>query len=378
MLDVADKIDVSTWLPFGEQLRTLLSGDHISTGDLVALARSKGLFVVDVDRARLIQFLSTTLLQPFEIGKLLDDSASREAKPKAQPQKVTLTTKDAGWQAVVEHAEADLATAVDMARISGVSFTREPSIQRPSRNRLVISYEISREDYSRDLLHRELSFKADISICQNEGALVLDVISTHTAKETDRINDQIINHVMRELKAAGISKDDTPTKIRLGSFDGNNHVTFLLRLAGPNTVGNEPGEIVDLTIKPTSARAGAALPPELKFLEGHIRNMRMDGDKLNEISLLANEQYHGSFLMTRVLVDHRFDLDAIRGKCSVAYYFQIARGSEDFANAPFSFGIESVSVAGARKSEQQSKARKAINAAILTAVDRHATALRSL
>ena len=171
MLDVADKIDVSTWLPFGEQLRALLSGDHISTGDLVALARSKGLFVVDLDRARLIQFLSTTLLQPFEIGKLLDDSASREAKPKAQPQKVTLTTKDAGWQAVVEHAEADLATAVDMARISGVSFTREPSIQRPSRNRLVISYEISREDYSRDLLHRELSFKADISICQNEGAL---------------------------------------------------------------------------------------------------------------------------------------------------------------------------------------------------------------
>ena len=378
MLDNTHKVDFSTWLPYGEQLRVLLSGDHISTGDLLALARSKGLFVAALDRTRLIQFLSTTLVQPFEIGKLLEDSATREAKPKAQPQKVTLTAKDASWQSVVEHAQADLATVVDISRISGVSFTREPSIQRSGRNHLVISYEISREDYSRDLLHRELSFRADISIRQNEGALVLDVISTHTAKETDRINDQIINHVMRELKDAGISKDDTPTKIRLGSFDGNNHVTFLLRLAGPDTVGKEPGQIVDLTIKPTSARAGAALPPELKLLEGSIRNMRMDGDKLNGISLLANEQYHGSFLMTRVLVDHRFELDGIRGKCSVAYYFQITRGSEDFANAPFSFGIESVSVAGARKSEQQSKARKALNAAILTAVDRHFTALRSL
>jgi hypothetical protein len=378
MLDNTHKVDFSTWLPYGEQLRVLLSGDHISTGDLLALARNKGLFVASLDRTRLIQFLSTTLIQPFEIGKLLEDSASREAKPKAQPQKVTLTAGDASWQSVVERAEADLATVVDISRNSGVSFSREPSIQRSDRNHLVISYEISREDYSRDLLHRELSFRADISIRQNEGTLVLDVISTHTAKETDRINDQIINHVMRQLKASGISKDDTPAKIRLGSFDGKNHVTFLLRLAGPDTVGKEPGKIVDLTIKPTSARSGAALPPELKLLEGHIRNMRMDGDKLNEISLLANEQYHGSFLMTHVLVDHQFELDSIRGKCSVAYYFQIARGSEDFANAPFSFGIESVSVAGARKSEQQSKARKALNAAILTAVDRHFTALRSL
>lgn len=378
MIDAADKVDISTWLPFGEQLRVLLSGDHISTGDLAALARSKGLFVVGLDRTRLIQFLSTTLVQPLEIGKLLDDSASREAKPKAQPQKVALTAKDARWQEAVERVQVDLVNVASDARISGVTFTREPSIHRVDRNHLVISYEISREDYSRDLLHRELSFKADISIRQNEDALVLDVISTHTAKETDRINDRIITHVTSELKAAGISKDDAPAKIRLGSFDGNNHVTFLLRLAGPDTVGKEPGQIVDLTIKPNNARAGASLPPELKLLEGSIRNMRMDGEKLNEISLLANEQYYGSFLMTRVLVDHRFDLEGVKGKCSVVYYFQVARGSEDLAVAPFSFGVESVSITGVRKSEQQAKARKVLNAAILAAVDRHFTALRSL
>jgi len=378
MLDVPEKVDISTWLPFGEQLRVLLSGDRISIGDLATLARKKGLFASGLDRTRLIQFLSTTLVQPVEIEKLLKDSVSREAKPKAQPQKVTLTATDARWQAAVERLQVDFATVAGIERIPGVSFVREPSIQRVDRNHLVVSYEISREDYSRDLLHRELSFTADISIRQDEGAWVLDVISTYTAKETDRINDQIINHVTRELKVAGISKDDTPAKIRLGSFDGNNHVTFLLRLAGPSTVGKEPGQIVDLTIKPNSARAGADLPPELKLLEGSIRNMRMDGDKLNEISLLANVQYHGSFLMTRVLVDHPFDFEGVKGKCSVVYYFQIARGSEDLAIAPFSFGVESISITGVRKSEQQPKARKALNAAILAAVDRHFTALRSL
>ena len=378
MLDGPDKVDISTWLPFGEQLRVLLSGDRISTGDLAALARKKGLFAATLDRTRLIQFLSTTLIQPFEIGKLLDDSVSREAKPKAQPQKVTLTAADARWQSAVEGLQADFAAVAGIERLPGVSFAREPSIQRVDRNHLVVSYEIRREDYSRDLLHRELSFTADISIRQDAGTLVLDVLSTHTAKETDRINDHIINHITRELKVAGISNDDAPAKIRLGSFDGNNHVTFLLRLAGPGTVGKEPGQIVDLTIKPNSARAGADLPSELKLLEGSIRNMRMDGDKLNEISLLANQQYHGSFLMTRVSVEHPFEVDGISGKCSVVYYFQIARGSEDLAIAPFSFGIESISITGTRKSERQPKARKALNAAILAAVDRHFAALRSL
>ena len=378
MLDGPDKVDISTWLPFGEQLRVLLSGDRISTGDLAALARRKGLFAAGLDRTRLIQFLSTTLIQPFEIGKLLDDSVSREAKPKAQPQKVTLTAADTRWQSAVEDLQTGLAGVAGIEDLPGVSFSREPSIQRIDRNHLVVSYEIRREDYSRDLLHRELSFTADISIRQDAGALVLDVLSTHTAKETDRINDHIINYITRELKVAGISKDDVPAKIRLGSFDGNSHVTFLLRLAGPGTVGKEPGQIVDLTIKPNSARADANLPPELKLLEGSIRNMRMDGDKLNEISLLANEQYHGSFLMTRVSVDHPFEVDDIKGKCSVVYYFQIARGSEDLAVAPFSFGIESIAITGTRKSERQPKARKGLNAAILSAVDRHFTALRSL
>lgn len=377
MLSDSDKVNVSTWLPFGEQLRTLLSGDHISTGDLAALARSKGLFIAGTDRNRIVQFLSTTLIQPFEIGKLLEDSATREARPKAQPQKLALISEDADWQTIVKGVQTGLADAVDLTRTPGVSFTQEPRLHLHDRKHLVVSYEIRREDYSQDLLHRELSFKGDISIRQSNGALTLDLLSTHTAKETDRINDQIINHLTRELKAAGLSKDDAPTKIRLGSFGGNKHVTFLLRLAGPNTVGAEPGKIVDLAIKPNNASRPTNLPPELKLLEGSIRNMRMDGDTLNGISLLVNEDYHGLFVMARVLVDHRFDLEGIRGKCSTAYSFQIARGSDDLAAAPFSFSVESVSVTGARKSEQISTAKKAVNAAVLAAVDRHFTELRS-
>lgn len=377
MLSTSERVDVSTWLPFGEQLRTLLNGDHIATGDLATLARSKGLFASGIDRPRIVQFLSTTLLQPFEISKLLEDSATREARPKVQPQKVTLTSEDADWQTTIKRAEQGLADVVNLARSSGISFTQEPRLHSHDRRSLTISYVINREDYSRDLLHRELSFKAEIAVRQSDGASTLDVISTHTAKETDRINDQIIGFLTRELKAAGLSKDNAPAKIRLGSFDGKGHVTFLLRLAGPAIVGKEAGKIVDLAIKPNTASGSDKLPPELAFLEGQIRNMRMEGDALNGISLLANETYHGMYVMARVLVAHSFDLEGVRGKCSILFQFQIGRGSDDFTAAPFSFAVESVSVTGARKSDSTAKAKKLINAAVFAAIDRNFAALRA-
>ncbi|MDF4026932.1 hypothetical protein P3W24_18305 [Luteibacter sp. PPL201] len=377
MDEMFDKVDITTWLPYGEQLRVLLSGDHISTGEVSALARSKGLFASNLDRAHLIQFLSTTLIQPRELEQLIDSAVSRESKPKEQPQKVRLTAAGSQWQTAVERLEGEFVDVAGLDSVPGVSFASEPTIRKVDRNHLVVSYEINREDYSRDLLHRELSFKAEISIRQTEGELVLDVLSTHTAKETDRINDRIMKYVTAELQRAGISEDSAPEKIYLGSFDGNGHVTFLLRLAGPGTVGTEPGRIVDLTIKPNHARQDAELPPELKLLEGSIRNVRMDGDKLNEISLLADERYHGSFLMTRVVVEQAFEQAGIKGTCTVSYMFQVARGSNDHVRAPFSFGIEGISINGARKSEQQQKAKKALTAAILAGVDRHFNTLRA-
>lgn len=378
MDDNFDKVNVSTWLPFGEQLRVLLSSEHVSVGEIAALARSKGFFAASPERSQLIQFLSTTLIQPVEFEKLIDSAVSRESRPKQQPQNVTLIAGDVEWQQKIEELASDLASVVSLDKIPGVAFASEPSIRKLDRNHLVVSYEISRQDYSKDLLHRELSFKAEVSIRQENGALTLDVISQHTARETDKINDQIIGHITRGLKASGISAEDAPVKIRFGSFTNKDRVTFLLRLAGPQTVGDVPGQIVDLNIKPNDNRTEAELVPELKLFEGSIRNMRMDGDKLNEILLLADETFHGAFFLTRVLVDYEFKLDTIRGKCTVLYYFQIARGIDDLAGAPFSFGVESVSVDGQRKSVQLPAARKAVNAAVLASVDKHFKSLRLL
>jgi hypothetical protein len=373
-----DKVDVRNWLPYGDQLRVLLSSDHISLGEIASLAKSKGLFSSALDRGQLIQFLSTTLIRPVEFETLLESAVSRESKPKEQPQEVPLTSPNANWQEKVRELGNDIASVVKLDKVPGAVFSSEPEISFPSKDHLVVSYEISRQDYSKDLLHRDLTFKGEISIRQDGGSLSLSVISRHTAKETVRINDQILGHIVRNLKSAGLTKEDAPIKILFGAFENKNRVLFLLRLAGDKTLGDVPGQIVDLNIKPNEARDDLGPIPELKIFEGAIKNMRMDGDKLNEILLLTNDSFYAYFFLTRVVVEYAFTLGVHRGNCTVLYYFQIPKSGERLAAAAFSFSVESVTLEKPKLSAQLPEAKKAINVAVLSAIDKHYRELRAI
>lgn len=373
-----DKVDVRNWLPYGDQLRVLLSSDHISLGEIGYLAKSKGLFSSALDRGQLIQFLSTTLIRPVEFESLLESAVSRESRPKEQPQEIPLTAPDANWQEKVQEFGNEIASIVKLDKIPGAVFSSEPAIFAAAKNHLVVSYEISRQDYSKDFLHRDLTFRGEISIRQKGGSLSLRVISKHTTKETVKINDQILGHIVRNLKSAGLTKEDAPIKILFGAFENKNRVLFLLRLAGDKTLGDIPGQIIDLNIKPNEARDNLGPIPELKIFEGSIKNMRMDGDKLNEILLLTNDSFYAYFFLTRVIVDYTFSLGTNRGKCSVLYYFQIPKSSEGLAAAAFSFSVERVTLEKPKLSTQLPEAKKAINAAVLAAIDKHYTELRAI
>lgn len=374
----ATGVDVRSWLPFGDQLRVLLSSDHISLGEVSSLARSKGLFAASLERSQLIQFLSTTLIRPIEFERLLEASVSRESKPKDQPQEVALTSEDADWQSAIKAVGVDLGTLIVLDSFPGTVFSKDPEISVGGKDRLSISYEISRQDYSKDLLKRDLTFRGEISVSQENGALTLQLVSTHTAKETSKINDLIIRQVFGKLRAAGVTKMDEPVKILFGSFDNKNRVLFLLRLAADKSISRVPGQISDLHTKPNEARAGLAPPPALKIFEGSIRNMRMDGSKLNELMLLTDDSLYEHFFLTRILVDYDFSVGPHAGKCGVAYYFQIPKKTDELAAAPLSFSIENFSLDKAQKSSSSLEAKNAVNKAVHRAVDSHYRSLRNL
>lgn len=373
-----NNLDVRNWLPHGDQLRVLLSSDHVSLGEVAALARRKGLFASGLDKARLIQFLSTSLILPEEFESLLEASVSRESKPKDQPQDVPLTSLTADWQSKVKEVGKELGDLVRLNDVLGTSFTSDPQVSIVEKDRLLISYEISRVDYSKDFLHREMKFRGEISITQDGGALNLRVVSRHTAKETGKINDQILKHVVQSLKDAGVTREDSPRKILFGAFTNKNRVVFLLRIAADSEISSSPGQICDLNIKPNEARAGLIPIPELKIFEGSIRNMRMDGSKLNELLLLTDDSFYDHIFLTRVSVDYDFTIGIYQGCCSVTFYFQIPKNTAEMSAAPLSFSIESISQKKGSKITSLQGAKKAVNQAIHLSVDRHYKALRSI
>jgi len=341
--ELQDKLDSDTCLPHGEQLRVLLGSDHITYGEALGILRAKGVFCSITEKSQTIPILASTILKPNEFTSLLETSVSRESIKKSKQESIELNAADANWAAALKEKANDLAALARIESLQGVKFTKNPEIRFNGKKDAVITYEINRQDYSRDLLGRDLNFSGELTMSQKGSELVLEVSSNYTSKDTDRINAALIKGLNKHFKEAGVAKTDAPVKIKFESFDNKNRVTFLLRLAAGFLDGDLPGKIIDISIK---RNEGVDLPddPEIKWMDGKVRNMKMDGDQLNNVIMLSSEKYFDFFYITRIVVEHAYKISTTEGECTAVYQFQQSRSPEKFLRSEFTSHIESLSV----------------------------------
>jgi hypothetical protein len=287
--DIKNKVEADNWLPHGEQLRILLGSDHISYGEVAATLRAKGVFCVSNSKEHTIPILASSILRPNEFVALLETSISRETKPKEQPQEIKLVSPNADWQSCIRQLNGQLADLVDLDKIHGVTFTSNPTVSFDGTHTASIDYKINRRDYSQDLLGRDLNFTGKILIKQQGGDLRLEILSQVSSKETQKVNDQILKTVSSTFKQEGISKDHEPLKILFGSFGNKERILFILRLAGHFGGNKEPGTIVDVNIRRNERMPSLPNDPGIKWMEGAVRNLKIDGDKLNDIALFSTK-----------------------------------------------------------------------------------------
>lgn len=344
---IEDKVvEADNWLPHGEQLRILLGSDHISYGEVAATLRAKGVFCANNSKEHTIPILASSILRPNEFVTLLERSVSRETKPKEQPQEIKLVSANADWQSCIRQLGDQLIDLIDLNKIHGVTFTSNPSISFDGTHTASIDYKINRRDYSQDLLGRDLHFTGKILIKQQGGDLRLEVLSQVSSKETQKVNDQILKSVTSKFKQGGISKDDEPLKMMFGSFGNKNRILFLLRLAGQAVVSREPGTIVDVNIRRNERLASLPNDPGIKWMEGAVRNLKIDGDKLNDITLFSTEEHYEYFFITRLVVDYSFAIGPNSGVCTVVYNFDRIKTAERIMYAPFMYSLDRVTLSG--------------------------------
>jgi len=324
-------LDVQSTIVYGAQLRILLNSEHISYGEVHATLKEKGIFVGNSDKSVTVPLLSSTLLTPSNFSELIDSSVSRDSQPKIKVSALSLVSASSDW---IEPLKKEL-FAPDFDATGGHGeFSVSPEVVVKGQA-ISIPYTIRRQDFSKDWIERELFFDGEIVVERQGSSLKLDFVSTHSSKETEAINRRITSRISQVLHAENIVAKAEPDRITFGSFANEERVRFFKRLTAGWQGVLSPGSVSDIEV--TLDAKGPPLPndPEIAWMNQSVRRLTIDGERLNNIFLMANEKYYKHYHIQHMDVTFPFTDGANKGDGKVTFSFSSSSRGEPDAELTF-------------------------------------------
>lgn len=337
---IAKQLDVERNMLWGDRLRVLLNSNHISYGEINILLRRKGIFIDSSDKAVIVPLLSSCLLTPDEFSHLISLSYTRESLEKYKTDKLTLNSSYSDWRQSVMDNFGEIVGGLSLD--PSHTFVKNPTIIS-KKDQLEIQYTILKEDYSKDWIGREMQFSGGIVISKRDGELILELEKTHTSKETDRINHVFAKSLTSHLKKHNIVQEELPQSIRFEHFTNEERIRFFIHLTGASSLMLKFDELSDVEI--VRDEAAGALPddPSIKWMEGKVKTIRINGEKLDTLGLITNTRFHRFCLLVRMSATYKFQVGAAKGKCSVTFFFGGKSASNrDFTNTEFHIAIDRI------------------------------------
>jgi hypothetical protein len=307
------------FIPTGTEFNLLLNSEHISYGEILNTLKQKGIFVRDSEKSNTVPILSATLLKPSEFDKLINSSVSREQKIKIKsPQKLSLKNTDSNWINPIRNKLSDFDPC---DKLDNVELLQSLNVLIEKGNKVKIPYSIRRRDYSKDYLKRDLSFRGEISLEQKNGEVELKCSSQHTSPETEKINKRIIKKISTILIASGVIEEKLEQKITFGAFTPKERVRFFKRLTGGYLPVLDKGDVNNMEIRRDSNSPPLPDDPEISWMRQSVTHLKVDGEKLNGIFLIANEKYYAYYHVQKLDVTFPFSVGTNDGDCRISFYF---------------------------------------------------------
>lgn len=330
---------------YGNELRSLLNSDHISYGEIQSTLKSKGIFIGTSEKSTIVPILSSTLLKPEEFIDLIEVSTDRELRPKCKVSSIELkqlpnTATD--W--VTPAKSADFSSLIEKHEKDGVTkFDKIPRIITDSAEKIRIPYTIIRNDYSADWTQREVKYDAEMTIERKGNTLVLDIATTHSSKETEKINNSIRKEFLKILNDASLVKSTDVMEIKFNSFTNKQRVKFFKKLTGGTKNEISTGDVDNIEITVDETMIGR-IPSntEISWLKTAVKKVRIDGSKMNNIFLISNESYYDFYQMHKMDITYKFNTNFSDGKCKVCFSFSDPNSRSFTDNSDLTFSITSI------------------------------------
>jgi len=325
-----NKFDIKSNILSGSDLRILLNSEHISYGEIHNTLKRKGVFIGDSDKAITVPLLSSTLLTPDQFSQLIETSVNRESVPKNKSLSHELTADGVDWISPLRDIFDDQSSGNNLILdIENIEFIDHPDIVIEDNKKIQIKYKINRKDYSKDWIERDLSFSGEITIERIGNQLKLDFLTTHSSKETERINKKITSKISKSLHSLKIVKSENPNVITFGSFDNDERVRFFKRLTAgiPKYLFTGTVDNIEINLDPK----GPAIPndPQISWMKQTVKRIKIDGDRLNDIFLISDDKYYIYFHIQKMEIEYLFSFGQNTGRCKVSFLFSTTSRKND-------------------------------------------------
>lgn len=324
------KFDIRSTILSGNELRVLLNSEHISYGEIHNTLKSKGIFIGESDKSITVPLLASTILKPDEFSNLIESSINRESIPKKKTLSHELTADNLDWVSPLKGLfDEQLNSNLLISDVDSINFVDFPDVVIEDNNRIKISYKVNRKDYSKDWIERDLDFSGEIIIERSGNQLKLDLLTTHSSKETEKINKKIATEISKTLHDLNIVKSEHPNIITFGAFDNEERVRFFKRL----TAGKKPnlslGTVDNIEIN--LDQNGPKIPndPQISWMNKTVKRIKIDGDRLNDIFLISDEKYYKHIHILKMEIEYPFSFGQNSGRCKVVFSFSTPSKKSD-------------------------------------------------
>lgn len=352
-------------IPYGNELRILLNSHHISEGDINTLLKRKGVFCGSGNKTIAVPLLSATLLSSDDYAELIDGSISRGLKPKKKIASLELTQEGIDFK---EPLKKLFDTTFDpFINIPNIKATKKPTWVFDKKS-AKLTYVIKRLDFSEDFLNRELEFEGEISLKHTKDGLSIELVSTHTSIETEKINKRIGIAIAQILKQSGVTKSDVENKIAFDSFNDKERVKFFKRLTSGKknllTLDNVNQLVVS---RETSLSLQLPNDPQISWMNKIVTRLTVDGEKLDKLFLISDEKYYTYYFIDDMNITYQYDFNNICGSVRVLFYFSsLSKNRKSFdVNSELTFEIVGINYQNKLNFNSQQEVKRTISETII-------------
>ncbi len=314
-------VNIDLLLPYGEALRGFMEQPYIASADLKSSLRSRGIFLRRNEKRDTIPVLVCCLLSPQEFEDLRQRQENREDNPKTITRTLAWSSNKSVLDALPKElnlAELLFGDSVNYKVVGSPEFVPVGN----DHNNVCCEFEIEREDLSKNWAATRNHFKGKLRIEKPGAGSAIRFVLTNTADETKDLNHRFVRRLTQHFKENGdVNGDSEIETIRFLNFDNEGRIAFFRSLTrGVESAGLEFVEVTDCGVCPDGR---GALPREVKWMEGHVKGLNINGVALQETVFMSEQYraYHKLFLFYGMEAKFRFDIPVAKGICSIGFEF---------------------------------------------------------